>query len=76
MSEDEREAIRLAGDFRSRIQRWLDQREIQGPLIALPCVGIDGKPNVEARTGGRIARTLAMGLGERSHPPPPSTWRT
>ncbi|MEV5830475.1 hypothetical protein AB0L25_33405 [Spirillospora sp. NPDC052242] len=70
MTENERQAVRLADDLRNHIGRWLIQRGLQGPVSISPYVGRDGRPNVLIRTDAHVARALAMSLDERSHPPP------
>ncbi|OLT31839.1 hypothetical protein BJF79_08575 [Actinomadura sp. CNU-125] len=70
LAENERQAVRLADELRTRIDRWLAQRGIRGSVIISPFVGSDGRPNVLIRTDAHVAHALLMSLDERPHPPP------
>jgi len=67
LSDNDRRALRLAGDLQKAVGQWLSYRGVDQPCTVSPFVDPTGQPAVVIRMNAHVARAMIDSLNEQ-HP--------
>lgn len=67
LSDNDRRALRLAGDLQKAVGQWLSYRGVDQPCTVSPFVDPTGQPAVVVRMNAHVARAMIDSLNEQ-HP--------
>jgi hypothetical protein len=65
LSDNDRRALRLAGDLQKAVGQWLSHRGVDQPCTVSPFVDPTGQPAVVIRMNAHVARAMIDSLNEQ-----------
>jgi hypothetical protein len=65
LSDNDRRALRLAGDLQKAVGQWLSYRGVDQPCTVSPFVDPTGQPAVVIRMNAQVARAMIDSLNEQ-----------